>query len=131
MAIGSVGNSMSMLSQYALSAKDQIVDLQAQLATGKKSTSYSGMGVGEGLAITARAQIGDANAFGDTITNVNTIISVANTGLQAMVSGRRTGQSALLTASQTIDSTGQTTGQQIAASQLSSMLGVLNTRAGD
>ena len=131
MQIGSISAGFSVLGQAALDAKNKILDLQTQIATGKKSTTYSGMGLGEGFAVAARSQIGNIGAFADTITNVNTSINVANTALQSLSNGLRTVQSAITTAPRDIASTGQTTVQQIAQAQLSSMLGVLNTQAGD
>ncbi len=42
------------------------------------------MGVNEGFAIAARSQLANISAFTDTMTNVNTTISVANTALQSL-----------------------------------------------
>ena len=47
-------------------------------------TNYAGMGVNEGFAIAARSQLANIAAFGTTMTNVNTIISAANTALQSL-----------------------------------------------
>src|ERR1700747_3399944 len=70
------------------------------------------MGVSEGFAIAARAQLANISAFTDTMTNVNTIINAANTVLQSLST---------------------TTGdvQQEALSQLSAIVGMLNTQVGD
>src|SRR5580692_2866695 len=113
MAINSIGSSTSLLGQSIANIKNQLNTLQVQLATGEKSTTYSGMGTGEGFAIAARAQLANITGYQNTITNVGTTISAANT------------------ASQTLNSNGQTAGQVTAISQLSSMLSVLNTQAGN
>ena len=78
----------------------------------------------------ARAQLANISAFTDTITNVNTTIGVMNTSLQALVDGAQTVHDALVLNSTTISSSGQTNAQQIAAAQLGSMLGILNTQSG-
>jgi len=121
----------SILNQSVLNLKNQMITLQSQLTTGEKSTTYAGMGVNEGFAIAARAQLSNISAFTDTMTNINTDIGVANTGLQSMVNIGSTMVNAANSTMQTLSSAGQTIAQQTAYSQLSSMLGVLNLQAGD
>jgi flagellar hook-associated protein 3 FlgL len=121
----------SVLNQSVTNLKNQMTTLQSQLTTGEKSTTYAGMGVNEGFAIAARAQLANISAFTDTMSNINTNIGVANTALQAMVDIGTTVQGSANNSSQTLNSAGQTIGQQTASAQLSSMLGVLNTQAGD
>jgi flagellar hook-associated protein 3 FlgL len=121
----------SVLNQSVTNLKNQMTTLQSQLTTGEKSTTYAGMGVNEGFAIAARAQLANISAFTDTMSNINTNIGVANTALQALVDIGSTVQGSASNSSQTLNSAGQTIGQQTASAQLSSMLGVLNTQAGD
>lgn len=131
MAIGNIGSGAFLLGQSALNLTSQLGTLQTQLATGKKSTTYAGMGVNEGFAIAARAQLAGIDAFSDTMTKIDTTIGVADTALQALVSIGKQMQISAAGASQGLNSGGQTNAQQAAASQLSSMLGILNTRSGD
>ena len=84
MAINSIGSSTSLLGQSILNIKNQLNNLQVQLASGEKSTTYSGMGTGEGFAIAARAQLANITGYQNTITNVGTTISAANTVLQSL-----------------------------------------------
>jgi hypothetical protein len=51
MAINSVSYGPTFLNQSLLNLNNQLTTLQSQLTTGKKSTSYAGMGVNEGFAI--------------------------------------------------------------------------------
>jgi flagellar hook-associated protein 3 FlgL len=131
MAINSVNFGNSVLSQSVLDLKNQLTTLQAQLASGQKSTTYAGMGVNEGFAVAARSQLASISAFTDTMTNITTNINVANTALQSMVNIGTTVENSANSSSQTLNSSGQTTGQQTAAAELSSMLGILNTQSGD
>src|ERR1700681_209079 len=131
MVINSVTYGPTVLNQSLVTLKDQLTTLQSQLTTGKKSTSYAGMGVNEGFAIAARSQLADISAFSDTMTNINTDIGVANTGLQSMVDIGTTVLNSANSSVQTLNSAGQTIAQQTATSQLSSMLGILNLQAGD
>jgi flagellin-like hook-associated protein FlgL len=131
MAINSINYSASVLSQSVVNLKNQLTTLQSQLTTGEKSTTYAGMGVNEGFAIAARAQLANISAFTDTMTNVTTTINVANTALQSLSDIGGQVQSDAATTPQDLNSTGQTIAQQNAQAELSSMVGILNTQAGD
>jgi flagellar hook-associated protein 3 FlgL len=131
MAINSVSYGPTYLSQSLLNLNNQLTTLQSQLTTGKKSTSYAGMGVNEGFAIAARSQLANISAFSDTMSNINTNIGIANTALQSMVDIGTTVLNSASSSSQALNSAGQTIAQQTATSQLSSMLGILNMQAGD
>jgi flagellar hook-associated protein 3 FlgL len=132
MAINGIGYGSSLLSQSVLNIKSQLADLQTQLATGQKSTTYSGMGTNEGFAIAARTQLANISAFTDTMTNINTNINVASTALDAISSIATQVQTATGSGVETVNgASGQTSGQQTAVSQLSSMLGILNTQSGN
>jgi flagellar hook-associated protein 3 FlgL len=131
MAINSIGYGSTVLGQSVRNLNDQLTTLSAQLTTGKKATTYAGMGVNEGFAIAARAQLSNISAFTDTMTKINTTISVTNTALQSLVDIGAQVQNAASASSQALNSAGQTIAQQNAASQLGSMLGILNTQSGD
>jgi flagellar hook-associated protein 3 FlgL len=132
MAINALSSPGSLiLNQSVQTLKNQMTVLQSELTTGNKSTTYAGMGVNEGFAIAARSQLSNISAFADTMTVVNTNIGVANTVLQAMNDIGKTIQSSANSSSQTLNTAGQSIAQQTATSQLSSMLGILNTQAGD
>src|SRR5882757_6489069 len=112
MAINSVSYGSAILNQSLLNLNNQLTTLQAQLTTGLKSTSYAGMGVNEGFAIAARAQLGNISAYSATMNNVNTSIQVANTALQGLVDLGTTVQSGANSSDQTLSSAGQTSAQQ-------------------
>ena len=131
MSINSIGFNNSLFGQAVQNLNNQLTNLSTQLATGEKSTTYSGMGLNEGFAIAARSQLSNISAFTTTITNVNTSISAANTALQSLSSIAGTVQSDAQTTPQNLNSTGQTIGQQNALTELSSVVGILNTQAGD
>ena len=131
MSIASINYSSSVLGQSIQNIDNQLTNLSTELSTGVKSQNYSGMGVDEGFAIAARSQLSNITAFGDTITNVNTIINSANTVLQSLSTTASDMQSAAAATPQNLTSNGQTIGQQNAASQLSSLVGMLNTQVGN
>jgi flagellar hook-associated protein 3 FlgL len=131
MAINSIGFNNSLFGQAVVNLNNQLTNLSTQLATGEKSTTYSGMGSGESFAIAARSQLSNISAFTTTITNVNTNIDAANTALQSLSAISTTVQSDAASTPQDLNNTGQTIGQQNALTELSSMVGILNTQAGD
>jgi flagellar hook-associated protein 3 FlgL len=131
MSVNSINYGASLLGQSVRNINNQLSNLSTQLSTGLKSTNYAGMGVNEGFAVAARSQLANITAFGDTMTNVNTIISAANTALQSLSDTGGQVQSAAAGTPQNLTSAGQTIGQQNAQSQLSSIVGILNTQVGD
>jgi flagellar hook-associated protein 3 FlgL len=131
MTINSMSSSTSLLGQSVLNIKNQLNSLQVQLATGQKATTYSGMGVGEGFAVAARAQLANITGYQNTITNVTTTITAANAALQGIDSMIGQIQTAATSGTQTLNSNGQTTAQNSALAQFGSMVDLLNTQAGN
>src|SRR5437868_3437906 len=129
--INSVGNSNILLGQSIVDLKNQLDTIQTQLASGRKSTVYSGMGINEGFAIFARSQISNLSAFSTTMTNINTTIDTTNTALTAFGDIATQVKSAAGSGGAIVTGSGQTVGQQTALLQLKSMLEILNTQAGD
>jgi len=128
---GILGPGGSLFGQAVQNINRQLTNLSTQLATGKISTTYSGFGANEGFAIAARSQLSDISAFTTTITNVNTVIDSANTALQSFSSIAEQVQSGAASGAQDITSTGQTIAQQNGLSQLTGLVGILNTQVGD
>lgn len=131
MSISSINYGSSVLGAQIRNINQQLTDLSTQLSTGKLSQNYSGMGTNEGFAIASRAQLSNIAAFTDTITNVNVNINLANTALQSLTTIRSTVQTGSATSSQDLNVNGQTVAQNTAAAQFGSMVGVLNTQAGN
>src|SRR5262245_45316360 len=128
MSVSSINYASSLLGLSVQNINNQLSKLSVQLSTGVKSTNYAGMGVDEGFAISARAQLAHIAAFGTTMSNVNTIIKAANAGLQSLSDIAGQVQSAAAATPQNLTSSGKTIGQQNAESELSAMIGILNTQ---
>ena len=131
MSISSINYGSSVLGQSVQNINQQLTNLSTQLSSGVKSTNYAGMGPDEGFAIAARTQLANISAYTDTMTNVTTIINAANAAVQSFSSIVSEVQNEASASPQNLTSTGQTIGQQNAASQLSAMVGMLNTQVGD
>src|SRR2546429_9596015 len=106
MTVSGVGTKTSILASRILDLQSQFDSLQTQLATGKKSDTYAGMGVNRGFAVALRAQISSIDAFADTMTNVTTRINVANAALARIVAIGTTVQGAPVTSPTPIPTTG-------------------------
>src|ERR1700761_3061939 len=117
MSINSINYASSLLGQSVRNINNQLTNLSTQLSTGVKSTNYAGMGTDEGFAIAARAQLSNISAYTDTMTNVTTIINAANAALQSLSSTVSEVQNEASASPQNLTSTGQTIGQQNAASR--------------
>jgi len=131
MSISSINYGSSLLDLSVRNINSQLADLSTQLASSVKASNYAGMGANEGFALAARAQLSNISAFSDTISNVNTMISAGNTALQSLTSIQQQVQGAAASSPQNLTSSGQTIGQQSAQSNLSAIVGILNTQVGD
>ena len=131
MTVSGVSSNIAPLIQSALDINKQLDDLQRQLGSGQKADTYAGLGSQSGIAVALSAQLSAINSFNDTMTNVGTTISIQQTVLQQIASIGSTVQSATAQSSFAVDSTGQTTSQKTAQSQLDQVLSLLNTQGGN
>lgn len=130
MTVTGVGSQSTLMIRALGDMRSQLSDLQRQLGTGKKSTTYSGLGIGRGLAVSLRGQLSAMSNYSDTMTQVGVRLSLQQTTLTRISALSRDVKSATLTQF-AIDSSGQTMSQRAAITQLDEILGLLNTPAGD
>ncbi len=130
MAITGVGVQSSLVVKALGDMRAQLGDLQRQLGTGKKSTTYAGLGIERGLAVGLRSRLSAMGNYSDTVANIGVRISLQQTALTRIATLGSTVKSATLTQFN-IDASGQTATQRAATSQLDEILGLLNTPAGD
>ena len=131
MTISSVGNRSGQLIQSLVDMRSRLDDLQRQLGTGKKSSTYSGLGLDRSLTIGLRSQLSALKSFDDSITNVGVRLNLAQTALMQVDKSRIAVKSAVMKSTYAIDDSGQTADQKAAFQHLDLMLGALNTQAGD
>ena len=130
MNVTGVGARSSLVVQSLGDMRTQLGDLQRQLGTGKKSTTYAGLGIDRGLAVGLRSRLSAMAGYGETVTQVGVRVNLQQASLTRISDLGRSVKSATLTQF-TIDSSGQTATQRNANSQLDEILGLLNTPAGD
>lgn len=130
MSVTGIGQRTPPIAQALVDMRSQLNDLQRQLGSGKKSTTYAGLGADAGLVIGLRGKLAAMTGYADTITNVGTRIDVQQSALTRIsdlghdVKGATAGPF-------DIDGSGQTTAQRAAPSQLDEIVGLLNTQVGD
>jgi hypothetical protein len=131
MNVTGVGVTSSLVVQSLGDMRSELADLQRQLGTGLKSTTYAGLGIDRGLSVGLRSKLAAINGYSDAVTQVGVRISLQQTALSNIASVGNTVKSAALTQQFDLDSSGQTATQRAATAQLDQILGVLNTPAGD
>src|ERR1044072_4184162 len=129
MNVTGVGVRSSLMVQTLGDMRTQLGDLQRQLGTGKKTTTYAGLGIDRGLAVGLRGKLSAIAGYGDTVTQLGVRINLASTALGRMADLGRDVKAATST-QYVIDASGQTATQRAATSQLDEILGLLNTPAG-
>ncbi len=130
MTIDGVSGRTSYLGSSILNIKSQLDTLTQQLASGKKSTTYAGLGVDSGTATGLRSQISSIAGYTNTGTVLNTRINVANLSLQGISSAGSQVKAAAAGATLTLDSNGQTAGQATAMASFTQVIALLNTEVG-
>ena len=130
MSLSSIGSRLSPSVQSLVDMRKQLDDLQRQLGTGQRSTTYAGLGLDSGLSVGLRSQLSSIGSFGDAITNVGMRLNLGQTALDRLVEVR---QDVKGTALKTVTSGDDELGlsQRTAQSELAEIMGLLNTQAGD
>ena len=131
MSIDGVSGKTSYIGTSILNLKSQLDDLQAQLASGRVSTTYAGQGSDRAFALGLRAQISNIDSYSDTATNVNTRINVANLSLQGLANIGTQVKSASTSSTIVLNNNGQTSGQITAQAAFANAISFLNTQSGD
>src|ERR1700760_1751652 len=81
MAITGIGGASLMTLQTIGDMRNQLDDLQRQLGSGQKSTSYSGLGNDRGLTVGLRSQLSAIDGYQQSITQVGVRLDLMQTAL--------------------------------------------------
>lgn len=126
------GNRSTIQSQTLTSMRAQLDDLQRQLATGKKSETYAGLGIGRGLDLEVRARLSRIDNFQTSIFNVNLRVNLMNTALERIRTvGADMRAETRFPLSYELVGGGQTAAQRTSTLRLDEVLSLLNEKAGD
>jgi flagellar hook-associated protein 3 FlgL len=128
MSVGGIGVRSLLMVQSLVDMRSQLGDLQRQMATGKKSDTYAGLGLDRGLTVGLRSQLAAIGSYNDTIGNVGVRISVGDAALTRI---GELGRQMKAVAGQLNSSIQRTTAKETAKNAVDEILGLLNTQVGD
>ena len=110
----------------------QLDDLQRQLATGKKSETFAGLGLDRGLDVDVRMRLSRITAYETSIAAVDLRVSIMNTTLDRMREiGHETRSDTRFPVTYDLVDAGQTAAQRASALRFDEAISLLNERAGD
>lgn len=120
-----VSPNMSLLSTM----REQLEDMQRQLATGQKAATYGTMGAGRTQSITFRSKISEISGYLQNTDVLNMRISLLDKAMSRLEDIPSEASAAIDPNTYNIDSTGTTTGQKGAKIALNEVIGLLNSEA--
>jgi flagellar hook-associated protein 3 FlgL len=129
MTVSGVGTTATFMAQSLVSLRSQLDDLQRQLSTGQKVTTYAGVSSQAQLIVGLNSQLDAINGFQDSNNTVNARLSIAQTTLTQFDSVAQTIQSSAMLSNYAAGPNGQTVDQTYAGNQLDQLLNLLNTQA--
>jgi flagellin-like hook-associated protein FlgL len=127
----SVGSRSNLMVQSLVQMRSQLDDLNRQLGTGQKSTTYAGLGLDRGLSVALNANLSAIGGYADTITNVSTRLQLAQTTLGRMSDIAGEASAAVTKNTFDPDATGQTSSGKAALTSLNEYVSLLNSQVGD
>src|SRR5882757_10333796 len=129
MTVSGIGSTSALSLQSITDMRKQLDDLQRQLGTGKKSTTYAGLGLDRGLTVGLRSQLGAISGYQDTITLVGVRLNLMQTALSQFSSLSQTTKGTVLQSQYLLHGGTQTQDQIGVKGTLDSLVGMLNTQA--
>jgi flagellar hook-associated protein 3 FlgL len=131
MSINGIGPAASFTTRTILSMREQLAELERQLATGVKSQTYGGLGNSAALVLDMRSQLSRIDTFTNTVNAVQLRVGVMNTSLERIAALRDETRGDLLAPYDfTLVGGGQTGAQRAAAGRAAEMLSLLNGDVG-
>jgi flagellin-like hook-associated protein FlgL len=112
------------------SLKSQLSDLQTQLASGQRATTYAGLGADAIKSLSGRSTLASIEAYASNVTDAQFRLKLMSTGIQQIA---KIGNSLKVSLSDNYETTpiGQTTAIASATDGLKQVIDILNTTADD
>lgn len=129
MGVTGIGSSSALTLQAVGQMRDQLDELQRQLGSGIKSTTYSGLGLDAGLTIGLRSQLNAVSGYQSTVSQVGVRLDLMQTALSQFSSASQQSQGTILQSQYVLAGGTQTQDQKNTATTLDSLVGMLNTAA--
>jgi flagellin-like hook-associated protein FlgL len=131
MTVSAIAGKQTTAVRSLVDLRNQLNELQRQLSTGQKSTTYAGLGVDRGVTIGLRSQLSAIASFDNTAEQVQNRIAIAQTSLGRMSDISNSIRNSMMQGSFGSDAVGANIAQSTAQFSLDEMLTLLNTRSGD
>ena len=129
MAISGIGGASALTLQTVADMRTQLDDLQRQLGSGKKSTSYAGLGLDRGLTIGLRSQLAAISGYQQSITQVGVRLDLMQTQLSQFDEVTQSSKSSIMLSQFALNGASQTQDQRNIKGTLDQLVGMLNTGA--
>ena len=129
MAVTGVGGASALTLQSISDMRIKLDDLQRQLGSGQKTTTYAGLGLDAGLTVGLRTQLNAVAGYQSTITQVGLRLDLKQTALSQFSAVSQQSKSSIVQSQYRLAGGTQTQDQKNAANMLDSLVGMLNTAA--
>jgi hypothetical protein len=130
--IPAFANRAVLTSMLITEMRQQLDDLQRQLATGKKSTTYAGLGIERGLDVELRLRLSRVENYQTAIQIVDLRVNLLNTALERLRGlATETRADARSPLAFELVANGQTVAQRSAGVRFGEALSLLNEKAGE
>lgn len=129
MAITGIGGASALTLQNIGDMRSQLDDLQRQLGSGMKSTSYAGLGIDRGLTVGLRSQLSSIGGYQQSITQVGVRLDLMQTALTQFSQITQSTKSTIVQSQFALNGKSQTQDQLNSKAVLDQMIGLLNTGA--
>ncbi len=114
--------------RYLTTTRQQLDDLQRQLASGKKSETYGNLGAGRITSLDMRAKLSEVSSYRDTITGFQNRAKQLDLNLTYLGKISDDVRSASILPQYNLDSSGQTTTQKQMRTRFDEAIDMLNTQ---
>ena len=131
MAISGISGASAQAMRAIGDMRSQLEDLQRQLGSNKKATSYAGLGLDRGLTIGLRSQLSAISGYQESITQVGVRLDLMQTALTQFDSLTQKTKSAVVQSQFALNGSTQTSDQRNIKATLDQVLGLLNTGGAD
>ena len=129
MAVTGIGGASALTLQSISDMRNKLDDLQRQLGSGQKTTTYAGLGLDAGLTVGLRTQLNAVAGYQSTITQVGVRLDLMQTALSQFAAVSQQSKSSIVQSQYRLAGGTQTQDQKNAVNMLDSLVGTLNTAA--
>ena len=129
MAVTGIGGASALTLQSISDMRNKLDDLQRQLGSGQKTTTYAGLGLDAGLTVGLRTQLNAVAGYQSTITQVGVRLDLMQTALSQFAAVSQQSKSSIVQSQYRLAGGTQTQDQKNAVNMLDSLVGMLNTAA--